>query len=461
MVSPDFQIEPEPKDVRAIAIRSAAAELEQIANNFENWAKKEHTKYIDPNGAKPPAFTLAQIEDWVNTYLLKQRLVAVFFSHPHLSYDENSGLTPFLTTYEHKEFQLIIDVFRLYMPAIANSLKELYDEFWESVTYHIKCYERSKKVQQENIPSIGESIENTFWHPPLFLDGTVVSTIKRLRHLAKIAKGNLATIRPAETTDDQYEVTPTPQPDSILGETWNLCGIPINVKKLRTKLKSHPIWLILCFLVIVLIATHQLWWPLINKIAHNSSAKTDIHSESKTGGDSPLAVVVSNIKPVLEIKIDPQKILTLENKGTTDLNDISIFFTSYIFNDIFSNKEPVIKEYNKSGGSIYEIPTLKAKIGRKSFDLTKHSWIKIYERPADQDEHKNPSISIYYCFRVIYRDTYTGIKYVDYVVTSSDKTPSMIENQERVGISAPNTKMDYMYKIPEIIKSHQKVLFGD
>ena len=182
----------ESQSARATAIRSATAELEQIANNFENWSKKERAKYIDPNGVKPPAFNLAQVEDWVNTYLLKQRLVAVFFSHPQLSYNKNSGLTPFLTTYERKEFHLTIDVFRLYMPAIATSLKELYDEFWEDVRYHIKCHERSKKVQQENIPSIGESIENTFWHPPLFLDGTVVSTVKRLRHIAEIAKGNLA-----------------------------------------------------------------------------------------------------------------------------------------------------------------------------------------------------------------------------------------------------------------------------
>ena len=111
------------QSTRATAIRSAAAELEQIADNFEIWAEKERAKYIDPNGVTPPAFNLAQVEDWVNTYLLKQRLVAVFFNHPHLSYNKNSGLTPFLTTREHKEFHLIIDVFRLYMPSVSTSLK--------------------------------------------------------------------------------------------------------------------------------------------------------------------------------------------------------------------------------------------------------------------------------------------------------------------------------------------------
>lgn len=189
------------QSARTIAIRSAAAELEQIANNFEIWAKKERAKFV------AAAFNLAEVEDWVNTYLLKQRLVAVFFSHPHLSYDKNSGLTPFLTT-EEKEFHLIIDTFRIHMPSIATSLKELYDEFWEDVEYRIKCYNRSKKVregeQQGDIsPStlIGERAENVSpeLQPILFLDGAVVSTVKRLRHIAKIAKGNLATSGPAET----------------------------------------------------------------------------------------------------------------------------------------------------------------------------------------------------------------------------------------------------------------------
>jgi hypothetical protein len=58
----------------------------------------------------------------------------------------------------------------------------------------------------------------------------------------------------------------TPPPGSIFGDIWTICGIPINVKKLRTKLKSYPILLICCFLGITLIVTQPLWWPFVNKV---------------------------------------------------------------------------------------------------------------------------------------------------------------------------------------------------
>lgn len=180
------------QSARTTALLSAVGQLNQIADNFESWAKKERARYT--------AFSWAQVEDWVNTYLSKQRLIAVFFNHPHLSYDIDSGLLPFLTTEhtEHKEFHLIIDVFRLHKPAIATSLKELYDDFWGDVGHHIECHKRSKKVRQENIPSIGESMENTFWIPPLFLDGAVASLVRRLRHIAEIVKEELAPKKPEE-----------------------------------------------------------------------------------------------------------------------------------------------------------------------------------------------------------------------------------------------------------------------
>ncbi len=191
----------ESQSERTAELSSAAVQLKQIADNFENWAKKERAKYIDPNGVKPPAFTLAQIEGWVNTWLLKQRLVAVFFSHPHLCYDKDDFVL-FITT-ERKEFHLIIDFFRLYMPAIATSLKELYDEFWEDVAYHIECFKRSKEVQQRerqgDIPPsalIGESMENIAWEPTLFLDGAVATLIRRLRHIVEMAREELVAEKP-------------------------------------------------------------------------------------------------------------------------------------------------------------------------------------------------------------------------------------------------------------------------
>ncbi len=92
---------------------------------------------------------------------------------------------------------------------------------------------------------------------------------------------------------EKQKATPTTPPDSIFGETWTIYGIPINVKRLRTKLKSHPVWLVLCLLVIALIATHQLWWPFTNKIGYDSKLNTDIHPEAKTRGDSSYDVSMS------------------------------------------------------------------------------------------------------------------------------------------------------------------------
>ena len=177
---------------RKADLSSVEEQLRQIADNFENWSKKERAKFVYPN-----SFNLAKVEDWVNNWLLKQRSVAVFFSHPHLCYDKDD-FALFLTT-ERKEFHLIIDFFRLHMPAIATSLKELYDEFWEDVEYHIKCHINSKEIQLKErrgnvLPSdlIGERALDVSWQPIFFLDGAVATLIRRLRHIVKITRENIA-----------------------------------------------------------------------------------------------------------------------------------------------------------------------------------------------------------------------------------------------------------------------------
>jgi len=118
---------------------------------------------------------------------------------------------------------------------------------------------------------------------------------------------------------EKQKATPTPPPDSIFGDTWTIFGIPINVKKLRTKLKSHPILLILCFLAIVLIMTYQLWWPFIHEVLHDSSVNTDIHPEVKTRGDSSPAIstlgpnspVIVTYEEKIYYGISPEKHATL------------------------------------------------------------------------------------------------------------------------------------------------------
>ncbi len=170
-------------------------------------------------------------------------------------------------------------------------------------------------------------------------------------------------------------------------------------------------------------------------------------------------VITSYIKPVLEINVDFMKNLILENKGPADLKDFSIFATKYVFDEACFGKELKIKEYNKLGGSLYNIPILEAKVGKESFDLTKLSLIKFYENPGGKDN--NLPIITFYCFRITYRDSGTGTKYSEYKVTSSYKNyPSMIDNQE-VTASAGTPEGDFMYKIPKVIKDHQKTIYSE
>lgn len=70
------------------------------------------------------------------------------------------------------------------------------------------------------------------------------------------------------------------QSDSIVGDTWSILGIPINIKKLRAKLKSHPFLLCCCLLVIFIIVTYPFWHPFVNKTDRDPSVAYD-SKESK------------------------------------------------------------------------------------------------------------------------------------------------------------------------------------
>jgi hypothetical protein len=175
--------------------------------------------------------------------------------------------------------------------------------------------------------------------------------------------------------------------------------------------------------------------------------------------NTSVLVRTSSIEPVIEINVDINKVLTLENKGPTDLEDICIFATRYVFDENCFGKEVKIKEYNRIGGSLYNIPILEAKIGRESLDLTKQSLIKLYKWPFGKDNYI--PFTTFYCFRVTYRETGTGAKHADYFVTTSyTDFASPIENRETTA-SWGTPEGDFIYKIPTVIKDHQKTIFGE
>ena len=174
-IHPEAEISSDSNPIVAGDLSVAIAELEQIADNFEIWAGKEHDRF--KRGVNP-----SEVEKWMKDWLADS-YVAGLFDYPVAR--QTNGLFP---NESKKEFQLIIDTFQLYMPSIANSLVDTHDSFLRSIKFHIQHYELEK---QKEAPILSHWCVN-------FLEITVLPTSKRLRHIAKIAKENLATSEPAE-----------------------------------------------------------------------------------------------------------------------------------------------------------------------------------------------------------------------------------------------------------------------
>ena len=165
----------ESQSARATAIRSVAAELEQIASNFEIWAEKEHDRFR--RGVNP-----SEVEKWMNDWLVDS-YIAGLFDYPVAR--QTNGLFP---NESKKEFSLIIDTLQLYSPNIANSLRDTYNSFLRAIKFHVQQYELEK--QKEN-PILSHWCVN-------FLKTAVVPTSKRLRHIANIAKEDMTRSEPEQ-----------------------------------------------------------------------------------------------------------------------------------------------------------------------------------------------------------------------------------------------------------------------
>ncbi len=221
--------------------------------------------------------------------------------------------------------------------------------------------------------------------------------------------------------------------------------------------ESYPLWVKALLAIWLLLTAVMVISLLFSRSPKNKTTNEDVINERTKYFAK--AETVTSPKAVLEIKVDFKKNLILENKGSIDLKDISIFATRYVFDDNSFGKENKIKEYNKMGGVLYNISRLEAKVGKESFDLKKHPFIEIYDKPFVKGNYM-PSIT-FYCLRVVYREASTGEKHIDhYVTTSYTDFPSPIENQEMIA-SCGTPEGDFMYKIPKVIKDHQKTIFGE
>ncbi len=161
--------EAQTREVQRATITSAAAELEQIATNLEEWAENERKRFTH-------GVNSSDVEKWMNNWLTDS-YVAGLFNYPVPR--QANGLFP---NESKKDFRLIVDTFQLYNPSIADSLKDTYDSFLRSINRCVQQYEYDK---QKDSPIF------TRWCIS-FLDNVVVPTSKRLRHIANMAKEDVA-----------------------------------------------------------------------------------------------------------------------------------------------------------------------------------------------------------------------------------------------------------------------------
>lgn len=158
----------ESQSARTTALLSAAADLEQIASNFEEEAKRENDRFR--RGVSP-----AKAEWWIENHLVGNHIAAIFDCPFPLH--QSNGLS-----HNKKEFSLIIDTFRQYMPSMVTPLEQVYNNFLHSIKRHLDGALRAEREGERNLFSWCGS----------FVNGTIPPTVRRLRHIAEMVRKELA-----------------------------------------------------------------------------------------------------------------------------------------------------------------------------------------------------------------------------------------------------------------------------
>ena len=123
----------ESQSARTAALLSAAADLKQIASNFEEEAKRENDRFRR-------GVSLSKAEWWIENHLVDNHIAAIFDCPFPLH--QSNGLP-----HNKKEFSLIIDTFRQYMPNIVTPLEQVYNNFYSKFT----TYENLSRLDDRQI----------------------------------------------------------------------------------------------------------------------------------------------------------------------------------------------------------------------------------------------------------------------------------------------------------------------
>ncbi len=182
-------------------LAQAVESLERIADGMEEWTEQQRRRFARTTSA----FRKKWISDWFSDfYILK------FFK------DKKNG----------RRFDDIVDTFRLYIPNIAESLKEIWNNFVRSVKFMQKV-ERDK-VRAEKSHDLG------FWCVN-FIDTTTIPTVERLRNIVKLTTECLATQKLAETVKKRLEGLLNKQ----VGELLRSCSPDISASEIAGILNKN------------------------------------------------------------------------------------------------------------------------------------------------------------------------------------------------------------------------------
>ena len=145
----------------------AAESLEQIANGMDEWIGQQRDKFKHTT----TAFRKKWISRWFSDFFIMEL---------------------FKDTVHKRQFGDIVDTFRLYMPNIAESLKEIWNNF-------LHCTKFMRQIQNDK-NRVEDNHDLGFWCVNFF-DTAAIPTVESLRHLAELTKEYLAAPKQAETAE--------------------------------------------------------------------------------------------------------------------------------------------------------------------------------------------------------------------------------------------------------------------
>ena len=152
-------------------LAQAAESLEQIANGMDEWIAQQRDRFKHTT----TAFRKKWISRWFSDFFIMEL---------------------FKDTVHKRQFGDIVDTFRLYMPDIAESLKEIWNNF-------LHCTKFMRQIQNDK-NRVEDNHDLGFWCVNFF-ETAAIPTVESLRHLVELTKEYLAAPKQAETTEKRSQ----------------------------------------------------------------------------------------------------------------------------------------------------------------------------------------------------------------------------------------------------------------